>query len=252
MKNSLFFIFLFLFGFLKSQSFIDEPYYTIGNDEMSILIPSNDTIYEHSLLSIRLPQKKEGLNKHFKILKNEKIDSTDNVYALKTERLDTIPLTTEPYPEDRFSIFIYKKRPDEIVFLNEKNNLTKAEIMNYKTDTIAYKNNFGFTSYSQTKVEGFSKMKRVETQADSDLIVGMLEKPEYLAMIMDYKKNLKLGDMYASGLMATLLVKACLENGFSPLGAGRVINILHSPRYSEEEKKKKIEIVYLWLYSEKE
>lgn len=34
------------------------------------------------------------------------------------------------------------------------------------------------------------------------------------------------GDMYGSGLVAEILNRACIEKGYNPLGAGRVINQL--------------------------
>ncbi|GEM_PF-988470 len=240
-------ILLLLYSLLKSQTFISEPYFFIGPDEMSVYKQSNDTLINYSSYSIEPVSKMDRVRSRYRIWGNKKID--DGVYALKIERLDSIPLRPDPLPENRFKIIIYKKINKAIIFLNAKEQLTKTEMLNYNTDTVAYKNNFGFTYYSLSKMRDFRKLKKVKTIKDVETINNELSNPKYLLVIEDYKANLKLADPYASGLMATIVNQACIETGYSPVGASVLMRILSSPK-SVEEKEKIVEEYYLKINPE--
>lgn len=244
MKIKSILLLIILFNLSKSQDFIDQTYYFIGPDEMHIYRQSNDTLYNYTSYSIQEPKKIDRIRMHFKILENKKLDSNDNVYTLKMERLDSIPLTTDSFPEDRFKILIYKKLDNEIILLDEKNGLTKSQIGTYKTDTIKYKNNFGLVYYSQNKMNEFSKLKKIKTKNDVKIISNEMNNPKYLLLAEDYRKNIKIPDGYASGLIATIINKSCIETGYSPIGAGVLMNILNSDRFSEIEKKNMVKEYY--------
>lgn len=244
MKLKLIFFLIILFNFSKSQKFIDQTYYFIGPDEMNIYKQSNDTLYNYTSYSFQEPKKNDRIKMHFKILENQKLKKDEEVFALKIERLDSIPLTTEPFPEDRFKILIYKKMDNEIAMLNEKSGLTKTQIETYKVDTINYRNNFGLMYYSKNRMIEFSKLKKIKTSDDVKIINDEMNKPKYLLLAEDYQKNIKVPDGYASGLIATIINKSCLETGYSPIGAGVLINILSSDRFTKLEKTNMIKEYY--------
>lgn len=242
MKFLLILFFVIFFGLLKSQEFIDEPYYFIGVDEMHVYKQSNDTLYNFTTFSVKSDSKLNFKRNHYKIWKNENIGK--GFFALKLEKLNTIPLTIKPYPEERFNIFIYKKTPKEISFIKQITQLTKNEMQNYRLDTIHSNDEYGQTYYSLTYMNELLKLKRVKTKKDAEIINNELNNPEYLKIAEDYQKNNKMPEMYASGLMAMLINKASLKVGYSPIGASVVMNIISSRMYDEDKKRKIIAEYY--------
>lgn len=233
---------LIFYGSLKSQKFIDEPYYFVGVDEMHVYKQSNDTLYNFTTFSVKNNPKLDFKRNHYKIWGNQ--DLGKEFFALKVERLDTIPLTTNPYPDERFNIWIYKRTPKKITFLKQISQLKKSEMQNYTLDTLHNNDKYGQTFYSLTYMNELLKLKRVKTKKDVDIINNELNNPEYLEFAEDYQKNNKMPDMYASGLMAMLINKATIKVGYSPIGASVLMNIINSKMYDEDKKRKIIAEYY--------
>lgn len=157
---------------------------------------------------------------------------------MKVESLDSIPLTTAPYPEDRFKIFIYKKNNEkELLLIRNVNDLTKEKMTNYNTDTIQPNNNFGMNLYSLSYMKELLKLKRIKIKKDADKINNELNHPKYLTFIENFIKHNRIFDTYASILTATLINNACLHLGYSPIGASFSMSILDSDREPKEKEK---------------
>ena len=157
---------------------------------------------------------------------------------MKVESLDSIPLTTEPYPDDRFRIFVYKKNGNkELTIINNISHLTKQKMTDYNTDTIQSKTSIGMKLYSLTYMKELLTLKKVVTKKDVDKINEELNDPKYLTFLEDYKKEIKLFDPYASILTANLINTACLNLGYNPIGASFSMNIINSNKKAKEKEK---------------
>ena len=233
-KNILSFLLLGLFSLINSQIF-NEPYYFIGPDEMHVYKQSHDTLYVSTTFSLELFNTKK-YKSHYKIW--EAIDKPTDFIAMKLESLDSIPLTTNPFPEDRFKISIYKRENEkEMRLVNEITHLTKEEMANYNIKVIQFKNNFGMSIYSASRMKELLKLKKVVNKKDVNKIDNELNKSKYLKLAEDYKKQNQLLDPYASILTATLVNTACLNLGYSPIGARFSMNIINSNKKPEEKQK---------------
>lgn len=257
MKKHSFILLVFLSGFIKSQTFIQEPIYSLGMDEMHILKQSNDTLYNYTSYSVKpfqieLRKNREKIRRHYKIWDNQNLD--ENYFALKLERLDTLQMTTDKYPENRFLIWIYKKSDEsEFTLLNGITKLNKEQALAYQFDTIDYKNYVGFTSYGLSKIKEFLKLKKLRTEEDVEIIKNHLEtnQVKYKSVVKAYEENSKLPDMYGQGLLATILNMAYLELGYCPVGASIVMNnILDSSTIPYEEKQQMVNEFYQQLNPE--
>ena len=71
--------------------------------------------------------------------------------------------------------------------------------------------------------------------ADADKINNELNNPKYLTIIENYKEHNKLPDPYAAILKATLINKACLNLGYTPIGASFAMGILNSDKKIKEK-----------------
>jgi len=235
LKKAFFIFFIILFNHLNSQVF-KELYYFIGSDEMHVYKQSYDTLYTSTTFSLESFDIKKYKN-HYKIW--DVVDKPSGFIVMKLESLDSIPLTTDPYPENRFKMFIYKKNNEkELLLIRDVNHLTKNEMTNYNTDTIQVKNNLGMNLYSLSYMKELLKMKRVKIKKDVDEINNELNHPKYLTITENFIRHSRIIDPYASILKATLINTACLGLGYSPIGASFSMSILDSDR--EEKEKEKI------------
>jgi hypothetical protein len=233
-KIILLFLLFAIYSNINSQIF-KEPYYFVGPDEMHVYIKFNDTLYTSTTFSLKLDNNKK-YRSHFKIW--EQKENPSDIVIMKLESLDSIPLTTEPYPENRFRIFVYKKNSGkELTMINDISHLTKQQMAAFNTDTIQVKNSIGMKLYSFTYMKELSKLKKVTTKNDVDKINEELNDPKYLTIIEEYKKENKLPDPYASILTANLINTACLNIGYSPIGANFSMNIISSDKKAKEKEK---------------
>lgn len=230
------FLFVLLFGLsslIKSQ-ILEEPHYFIGPDEMHVYKQSNDTLYTSTTFSLQ-PFNIKKYKNHYKIW-NIAEKSSDFI-VMKLETLDSISLTRDPYPEDRFKILIYKKKTkSELLLLRDISRLTKEEMRNYNIGSIQLENNFGVSLYSLSYMKELLKLKKVRNKKDAEKVNNELNNPKYLTIIENYKDQNKLPDLYASTLLAILINTACLKLGYSPIGASIIMNIINSNKKLKEKE----------------
>ncbi|MCT3734859.1 hypothetical protein [Elizabethkingia anophelis] len=233
-------IFLFTcISFLKSQNFIKEPYYIIGADEMYKLVQSNDTLYVLPTVSMKkIYPKKENYKDHYRIWGVQSYK--DKGFVLKLEKLDSIQLTNNPYPKERFNIWVYgKSSGKELPLEREYPQLTRKQMEEFPIQDSLFSNEYALTYFSESYMKELSKRKNVRTQKDADAIDQEMKRneSEYIKIIENYKNSKMIRDMYNSGLIATLTNKACLDLGYNPIGANRILNILRSNKTPEEKQK---------------
>lgn len=234
MKNLFFIFFLGLFSSINSQIF-KQPYYFVGQDEMHVFRQSNDTLYASTTFSLE-PFNIEKYKKHYKICSIN--ENQSDLLIVKLESLDSIPLTTDPYPEDRFKISVYQRKNEkEIILIKDIEHLTKEGMAHYHIDTIKSNDNSGMNLYSLSYMKELLNLKKVKSKKDTDKINQELNHPKYLEFAEKYIRQNKLFDPYASILNANLINSACLNLGYSPIGAGFIIDIIKSDNSREEKEK---------------
>ncbi|MCT4287655.1 hypothetical protein CMU71_16725 [Elizabethkingia anophelis] len=240
MKRICLIILLFiLLPFFKAQKFIKEPYYIIGSDEMYKLVQSNDTLYVIPTVNIKnIPLKKGNYQGHYRIWGVQ--TNKDKGFILKLEQLDSIPLTHNPYPEERFNIWVYgKPNEKELPLEREYYGLTRKQMEEFPIQDSLFSNEFALTYFSESYMKELFKRKNVRTQEDADAIDQEIKnnESEYIKIMENYKNSKMIRDMYNSGLIATLTNKACLDLGYNPIGANRILRILRSNKTPEEKRK---------------
>lgn len=244
MKYIAIIIFAFAALQMKAQVFIHDAYYFIGQDQLNVYKQEKDILYNYNTFSILQPKQLHKTFPHYKVMENIIIDTIENIYAVKLEQLDKYPNLKDSIWSNRFSIYIYKKTENEIIFLNSKFHLTKSQFDTFNISSIDIKDCFGITYYNQKIIDSFSKLKKIETKADVDIILNELKKPLYNSMAEEYKYNACMQDLYAAAFMGTILKKACLSLGYNPIGAGYLMDILASERYSASEQAKMLKYYY--------
>lgn len=225
------FLFLFLLSIGCSQkkvSLFQDYNFLVSDGEISKLHQSNDTLYElHCYINQPCQTRPE---KHYKILSSQELK---NFIILRLERLDTIPLTINSYPPTRYSVGVIKDiNNNKLGYLQLILGLTKQQIDTVQIDIRSLNNKFFFTFYSDTYLKEFSSMKKVITKNDVLEIVDALKSDQFKLLAEKYSKT-EIGDMYGSGFSAEILNRACIEKGFDPIGAGRIINKLMRDQQSK-------------------
>ena len=204
----------------KKEVLLQDYHFLVTDGEVSTLRQSNDTLYElHS--SDYSPSM---VQQHYKIISSQKINEFT---ILKLEGLDTISMTTDPYPATRYSVSFFKDiDPTKLGYLETViHGLTKEGLDTVHVDEKSLNNLFFFTYYSDTYLKELSGLKKVTTKEQALEIMEAMKSDQFKLLAEKYAKNPP-GDLYGSGLVAEILSKACIEKGYSPIGAGQAINQL--------------------------
>ncbi len=103
--------------------------------------------------------------------------------------------------------------------------MTRQKLATAQTDLSALREKFFFTLFSESYLKELSGLKNVITKAEANEIIEVMKSDRYKMIEEKYSKT-DTWDMYATGLLAELLNRACIEKGYNPVGAGRAINSL--------------------------
>jgi hypothetical protein len=178
------------------------------------LIQSNDTLYDLKCNPLDSCNYLRPWAKRFRIISFEKLEE---YFILKTERLDSIALTTDPYPQTRFSIDVIRIIDDgHLGYRPLKIGLTKTQLDSFRTDSKILNNLYYLTYFSRKTVLNFKNLKSIKTQNDLNEISKKMDTPENIKLMELIMQNKK--DFYTfAGIDSDILIKTCLELGFNPL-----------------------------------
>ena len=82
---------------------------------------------------------------------------------------------------------------------------------------------FNNATISSTYYDNLKLLKTITSKTEVEEIVALL-KTEKFIKIVDLYKISHPSDIYASGLSAELFNQACIDKGYNPIGAGRIVN----------------------------
>ena len=208
----------------KIMRYMDYAF--IGQDgELKRFEQIDDTLYHyHSRILIDAPvfaeNPKMDVERSYKIIAS---DVMDNFVILKLERLDSVPLSSEPFPPDRFFVHVIKKTDNnQIGYLNLHDGLTLQQLNNIQLDIAGLKKQFYWTYFNNNYWQTLSYTKAIETKEDADKILNFLKNDRIKELSESYK-NSQVKDLYGSGFISELLNKACITLGYNPIGASKAI-----------------------------
>lgn len=226
MKHFLFLLLLPFFGVAQQSGILKEDYsFLLTNGKVAKLHQSNDTLYILNCYTDQpcLPRP----DKRYKVLSTQ---TKDGLTLLKLERLDTIPFTPDPYPDNRFDVLVLKQDDyKELGVLDLYSRLKREQLDTVRMNTKDLKEKFYFTYYSDSYLEELSALKPITTSEEVENITAYIDTKDWKPLLKKYNKT-DVFDMYASGLSAEILNRACIEKGYNPIGAGRVISAFKRQR----------------------
>ena len=145
---------------------------------------------------------------------------------LNLERLDTIPLTNEPYPEDRYYVMALKNLTDkQLGYLPLVYSVRKNQLDTIQVNTQTLEDKFFFTYYSTSYLKELSALKKLATKDEASRIIQAARTDKYKPLARSYAKT-QTYDIYNAGFSAELLSRVCIDNGYNPIGAGIAIEKL--------------------------
>ena len=135
---------MLLTGKINAQEILKSKHYFINGEKVFSIQKSNDTLYTFNCNSNFDCSKKA--RDHYKILKSKQ---EGNRYLLEVEKLDSLQLTTNPFPDDRFRLIGFEKTSEnEIKMINEARSFTKDSITKIPFEHNYLDNKFVFTFVS--------------------------------------------------------------------------------------------------------
>lgn len=216
---------LLLFPFFvhsQYQKILLQDYNFLGVDgEVRTLRQSNDTLYVLKCYIDRPCQPKPS--NHYKIISSTK---EFGIIILKLEGLDTISLTTDPYPVSRYSTLALKDvDSNKLGYLPIDFGFTKTQIDTLHTNIPLLRNKFFFTFFSNEYVKKLSHLKKITTKKEVLELIELSKSDKFKRLAESYSKT-NTRDMYGSGFSAELFNQACIIKGYNPIGAGPAVDLL--------------------------
>lgn len=204
------------------QVVLEHDYSFLGiGGGIAKLHQGHDTLY-----FIRCTIERECGNDHsarYRILSSSTIEE---FIALKLERLDSIPLSADPYPKARFVIWgLNNLNLDKLGLLQMNEGLTRKQIDTTNVTADELRKSFFFTYLSDRYLKRLSTLEDVKTKEDAIAIVDETESDASRSLFEEYLKA-DVIDMYASGIRSEILNRACITKGYNPYGAGPAITRL--------------------------
>ena len=210
-KSLLITLILLISNSVISQNLLNEKYYFVNGTELFGIKKSNDTIFEFKCNPNF--NCSDRYRKKFKILKNKIIE---NKQILAIERIDSIPLSTNPIPADRYKIIGFEKiQKGKLKFINEAKTYTLDSLSAIPFEIEFLKDKFGFTYYTESFL----------TELETDYNISAEQAERVMSNFKNYTERLKLyektktGDIYRSGIMAELIAAEMIKLNLSPLQA---------------------------------
>ncbi|MBO2011435.1 hypothetical protein J4E00_20390 [Siccationidurans soli] len=224
------FALLFGFGFAHGQQLLRQEYSFIGRGlGVTKLRQSHDTLYFFQAYPAGLTgpgiakAKALRVGDHFKIIAASRTGKFD---VLKVEKLDTLKLTSTPYPETRYLLVILNRQSDNAIgFLPQRLGSTKAQIDTAKVSDEVMRKSFYFTYFSDAYMKKLAELKRVSTKEQAQQILDEMKSAEWKVVIEKYQKT-NPPDFYGSGFISEFINLTCIKSGYSPIGAQMAINAL--------------------------
>jgi hypothetical protein len=204
-------IFVFISNNVFSQNLLDDTYYFVNGTELFGIKKSNDTIFEFKCNSDF--KCSEKYRKKFKILKTKTIGQKE---ILAIERIDSIPLTTNPIPDDRYKIIGFEKiEKGKLKFINEAKSYTLDSLSAIPFEIRILNDKFGFTYYTESFLTELETEYEISTELAEQIFSDLKNNVEQVEL---YKKT-KTGDIYGSGITAELIATEMIKLKLSPLNA---------------------------------
>jgi hypothetical protein len=215
-------IYIFLLSFLgctKGEINFQQDYQFIEIDAgITRLNKSNDTLYKFRYY---LDKPNQKLKEHYKIHSSI---TKDDFTILKLEQLDTFHRSDIPYPETRYEVVILKNiNTKKIGYQLHTFRLTKNQIDTIEIDINSLKDKFFFTFFGDAYYKEVSTMRQIKTKKDVEEIIEEMRKAKYEVLFDRYKRT-NITDLWESGFASEFLNRACIEKGFNPIGASKMMD----------------------------
>lgn len=204
-------ILVLIFNFVFSQNLLDDKYYFVNGTELFGIKKSNDTIFEFKCNSDFKCSDK--YRKKFKILKSKIIGQKE---ILAIERIDSIPLSSNPIPADRYKVIGFEKiDKGKLKFINEAKSYTLDSLSAIPFEIQFLNEKFGFTYYTESFLTELQTEYEISTAQAERILSNIKNNIEIVEL---YKKT-ETGDIYASGITAELIAIEMIKLNLSPLNA---------------------------------
>lgn len=214
----LFWLFVLIPGAALAQSkkVLSQSYsFLLIDNEVKKYTQSNDTLYQyHCYVNKPCVPKAED---HYKILSRTNLGE---FVVVKMEKLDTLKLTTEPYPAKRYVVMAFKNINSlKAGMLELRFGLSKKQLDTVKVTEAFLKDKFFITLFSETYLQQLAKLKPLTTRQEALDIMNESTNQQFNQLIESYKKT-DSRDMYGVRLNAEIFNQICIQKGYNPFGAG--------------------------------
>jgi hypothetical protein len=206
----------------QADVILEQPYsFIIADGEISRVQQHSDTLqWPHGRLYDAV-QTENLAALDWEVSRQYKVWSAypkDSLWYLALERLDSIPLSIDPLPEDRFSVIaLHKGNGQQIGIVQLATGLNTEALDSLLNGAIERKEWFLTTYFCDAKWKELGSLPAIKTKDEAFRIREKLQSDEVKDWLRLYEGN-PIKEMYGTGLMTEILNRICLVMGFNPIG----------------------------------
>ena len=207
---------IFLTAKISAQEILKSKYYFINGEKVFSIQKSNDTLYVFKCNSNFDCATKA--RDHYKIMKSKQ---NGNRYLLQLEKLDSLQLTTNPIPDNRFRLIGFEKTSENsFKMISEARSFTKDSIAKIPFEVKYLDNKFGFTYYTENYLKSF----RTDYTITQEIAKEIIESSKNSTEILTQYQNTITGDIYHTAISAELITLEMIKRNLSPINAKQKMN----------------------------
>jgi hypothetical protein len=178
---------------------------------------SGDTLYEYYCYA-----EKACTETHYKILD---IHKTGDFTILKLKSFDTIPLGEDFCPGKEYSVMSLKNiNHRQLGYRPPRGCLTQDQVDTFQINNPLLVNGNFLTFFSDSYLKELSTLKKLSTKDDIEKVIDAIGNNDFNAGKISYS--------------AEELSKACIEKGYNPVGAARVIDSIWKNKIDQQRMKR--------------
>nr|WP_288807891.1 hypothetical protein [uncultured Sphingobacterium sp.] len=144
-------------------------------------------------------------------------------WLVMTESLDSIPMTTAPFPTNRFSITVFRGITKNQIEIADVTSRIERHVADSLMDKgVVTDNWFFYTYFSDDRWRELASLPQIKTKDDGQKVMSILKSEKVKTWVKAYENN-PIKEMYGSGVIAEIINRICIQLQYSPVFASKAL-----------------------------
>ncbi|WP_293944756.1 MULTISPECIES: hypothetical protein [unclassified Sphingobacterium] len=152
-------------------------------------------------------------------------------WLVMTESLDSIPMTTAPFPTNRFSITVFRGiTKNQIEMAHVTSRIERHVADSIMDKGVVTDNWFFYTCFSDDRWRELASLPQIKTKDDAQKVISILKGEKVKIWVKAYENN-PVKEMYGSGIFAEIINRICIQLQYSPIFASKALQAFEQEKH---------------------